>query len=62
MPVAVALSRVREKLEADAHFRELVKGGATFFVLRILGMAVAYAFTPAVTRTLGAFAWGIFYF
>ena len=56
----MALRRVRAKLEADAHFRELVKGSAAFFILRILGMAVAYAFTLVVTRTLGASAWGIF--
>ena len=58
--VAVLLSRLRAKLEADGHFRELVKGSATFFILRILGMVVAYAFTLVVTRTLGASAWGIF--
>jgi len=57
--VAVALSRFWAKLEADAHFRELVKGGVTFLVLRILGMAVAYAFTLVVARTLGASAWRI---
>jgi len=56
LSVAVALGRLRAKLEADAHFAELVKGGATFFVLRILGMAVAYVFTLTVTRTLGASA------
>ena len=60
MPIQVVLSRLRAKLEADAHLRELVKGSATFFILRILAMAVAYTFTLVVTRTLGASAWGIF--
>jgi len=49
--VAVALNRFREKLEAGGHFLP---------ILRILGIAVAYAFTLVVTRTLGASAWGIF--
>ncbi len=56
----MALRRFRTKLEADAHFRELVKGSAAFFILRILGMAVAYTFTLVVTRTLGASSWEIF--
>ena len=54
------LNKVRAKLKADAHFAQLVKGSATFFVLRVLGMAVGYTFTLMVTRTLGASAWGIF--
>ncbi|RKX58726.1 MAG: hypothetical protein DRP29_06015, partial [Thermodesulfobacteriota bacterium] len=38
----------------------LIQGSLTFFILRILGMIVGYAFTLIVTRNLGASAWGIF--
>ena len=54
------IERFREKIDGDVHFRELVKGSATFFIIRVLGMAVGYAFTLLVTRKLGASAWGIF--
>jgi len=47
----ITLDKLRAKLEADAHFLS---------ILRVLGMAVAYAFTLVVTRTLGASAGGIF--
>ena len=60
MPIPLVLNRLRAKLEADAHFRELVKGSAIFFILSVFGIVAAYAFALAVTRTLGASAWGIF--
>jgi len=57
---SAVLGKLRERLDSDIHLKEVIKGSATFFVLRILGMAVAYAFTLLVTRKLGASAWGIF--
>ncbi len=54
------LGKLRDRLEGDVHFKDLIKGSTTFFVIRILGLAVAYAFTLLVTRKLGASAWGIF--
>jgi len=54
------VEKFRTRLENDVHFKELIKGSATFFIIRVLGMAVTYAFTLLVTRKLGASAWGIF--
>ncbi|WP_038056387.1 flippase [Thermodesulfobacterium hydrogeniphilum] len=54
------IEKIKTKLSGDIHFKELVQGGLTFLILRILGMGVAYAFTLTVTRNLGASAWGIF--
>ena len=54
------LGKLRGKLEGDRHLKDLIKGSATFFVIRVLGLLVAYAFTLFVTRKLGASAWGIF--
>ena len=54
------IERFKEKINGDVHFKELIKGSATFFIIRVLGMAVGYAFTLLVTRKLGASAWGTF--
>ena len=54
------LEKLRDRLEGDVHLKEIIKGSATFFFLRILGMIVTYAFTLLVTRKLGASAWGVF--
>ncbi|HHG74659.1 MAG TPA: flippase [Persephonella sp.] len=54
------LGKLRDRLEGDVHLREVIRGSATFLILRIFGMVVAYAFTLLVTRKLGASAWGIF--
>ncbi|HHJ64141.1 MAG TPA: hypothetical protein ENJ61_04460, partial [Aquifex aeolicus] len=54
------LGKLRDRLESDVHLKEVIRGSATFLILRILGMMVAYAFTLLVTRKLGASAWGIF--
>jgi len=54
------VEKFRTRLENDVHFKELIKGSATFFIIRVLGMVVTYAFTLLVTRKLGASAWGIF--
>ncbi len=54
------LEKLVEKLERDVHLKEVIKGSATFLILRIFGMVIAYAFTLLVTRKLGASAWGIF--
>ncbi|WP_456399955.1 flippase [Persephonella sp.] len=60
MITSLVIERLRERLNGDIHFKELIKGSATFFILRVFGMVVAYAFTLLVTRKLGAGAWGIF--
>ncbi len=54
------LGKLKDRLEGDVHLKDLVKGSVTFFIIRVLGLAVAYAFTLLVTRKLGASAWGIF--
>jgi len=54
------IEKFKTKLEKDIHFRELIRGSVTFFVIRVLGILVTYMFTIIVTRNLGASAWGIF--
>jgi len=54
------INKIKTKLSEDIHLKELIQGSLTFFILRILGMVVGYAFTLIVTRNLGASAWGIF--
>jgi len=54
------IDKIKTKLSEDIHLKELIQGSLTFFILRILGMIVGYAFTLIVTRNLGASAWGIF--
>ena len=54
------LKRIKSKLEEAPHLKEIVKGGSTFFIFRLLGMIVGYVFTLLVTRKLGASAWGAF--
>jgi len=54
------IDKIKTKLSEDIHLKELIQGSLTFFILRILGMIVSYAFTLLVTRNLGASAWGIF--
>jgi len=54
------INKIKTKLSEDVHLKELIQGSLTFFILRILGMIVGYAFTLIVTRNLGASAWGIF--
>jgi len=54
------IDKIKTKLSEDIHFKELIQGSLTFFILRILGLIVGYAFTLIVTRNLGASAWGIF--
>ena len=54
------INKIKTKLSEDIHLKELIQGSLTFFILRILGMIVGYAFTLIVTRNLGASAWGIF--
>ncbi|QJA05899.1 flippase [Thermosulfurimonas marina] len=55
-----AVEKFKARINGDPHLKELIKGSLTFFVLRVLGFAVAYIFTLSVTRNLGAGAWGIF--
>ena len=54
------INKIKTKLSEDVHLKELIQGSLTFFILRIFGMIVGYAFTLIVTRNLGASAWGIF--
>jgi len=54
------LQTFSKRLSEDFHFKELIQGSLTFFILRILGLIVGYAFTLIVTRNLGASCWGIF--
>jgi len=54
------INKIKTKLSEDVHLKELIQGSLTFFILRIFGMMVGYAFTLIVTRNLGASAWGIF--
>ena len=54
------LLKLRSKLESDTHLNEVLKGSATFFIFKVLGMALAYIFMLLVTRKLGAYAWGVF--
>jgi len=54
------LQTFSKRLSEDIHFKELIQGSLTFFILRILGLIVGYAFTLIVTRNLGASCWGIF--
>ncbi len=54
------INKIKTKLSEDIHLKELIQGSLTFFILRILGMVIGYAFTLIVTRNFGAFAWGIF--
>jgi len=52
--------RVKKLLTGDKDLQELLKGSGTALILRIAGIVFGYLFTLAVTRTLGAKAWGIF--
>ncbi len=54
------LQTFSKRLSEDIHFKELIQGSLTFFILQILGVATGYAFTLLVTRNLGASCWGIF--
>ena len=54
------LQTFSKRLSEDIHFKELIQGSLTFFILRILGLIVGYTFTLIVTRNLGASCWGIF--
>jgi len=54
------INKIKTKLSEDVHLKELIQGSLTFFILRIFGMIVGYAFTLIVTRNLGASCWGIF--
>jgi len=54
------INKIKTKLSEDIHLKELIQGSLTFFILRIVGMIIGYAFTLIVTRNLGASAWGIF--
>ncbi len=47
-------------LETDKDFNEILKGAGTAFVVRVVGIVAGYIFTLAVTRSLGAEAWGIY--
>ncbi len=54
------LSKLKEKINNDKHFQELLKGSGIAFILKIVGIVAGYIFTLLVTRTLGAKAWGTF--
>lgn len=54
------LSKLKQKINSDADFAEIVKGSSTAFILRILGIAAGYIFTLIITRGYGAETMGIF--
>jgi len=49
-----------EKLKKDRDFKELIRGSAIYFVVKLLGIFVSYLFTLFVTRHYGASVWGLF--
>ncbi len=48
------------KLKKDKDFKELIRGSAIYFVVKLLGIFVSYLFTLFVTRYYGASVWGLF--
>ncbi len=54
------INKIKNKLNADIHLKELLKGSSIAFVLRILGIIAGYIFTLLITRGYGAEAMGVF--
>ncbi|SMO55594.1 Membrane protein involved in the export of O-antigen and teichoic acid [Balnearium lithotrophicum] len=51
---------LRDKINSDEHFKEILKGSSIAFILRIVGIVAGYIFTLLITRGYGAEAMGAF--
>ncbi len=51
---------LKDKLQKDPHFLELLKGSGTAFVLRIIGLFFSYIFLMLISRYFGSAGVGIF--
>jgi O-antigen/teichoic acid export membrane protein len=54
------INKLKQKIQSDKHFAELLKGSYIAFVLKIVGIIAGYIFTLLITRGYGAEAMGIF--
>ncbi len=54
------INKLKNKINADIHLKELLKGSSIAFVLRIIGIIAGYIFTLLITRGYGAEAMGVF--
>ena len=54
------INKIKNKINADTHLKELLKGSSIAFVLRIIGIVAGYIFTLLVARLYGADVLGIF--
>jgi O-antigen/teichoic acid export membrane protein len=54
------INKLKQKIQSDKHFAELLKGSSIAFVLRVVGIIAGYIFTLLITRGYGAEAMGIF--
>ncbi len=56
------VEKLLNKLKSDIHFKDILKGSAITFVLKVAGMAVSYFLIYVISKKLGAEGVGFFNF